>query len=339
MTSLRFVPMATVLALACSVAPLSATSSSDDGPAVYLKLVEAAPVAFEEVTSRIEGALIDLGWTVLAPLDCGVDAQRCSFRSHVMTAVHPDYVDRVMAHGSHAAFAVPIRFAVFEDEFGIHVSATNPANLNRTIVDEESSPEDWSWAVEMVRDVGRVAFPDHSVTAEYGQHRENARIGRTLGVMAGGAFTDKIEPLSTLPSAETTPSQVADLLLSFMESVDGDWEWEIHPIYALDLPEYGVSVLGISGGPMEAKAFNIVGSGGNDARDDLSCPGIDHAPAFPIELLVALDGEEVTVSMVDEMYRMKMFFEDAGKWAFAKNMGMPGSIEDEIKRKVQGILN
>jgi hypothetical protein len=35
------------------------------------------------------------------------------------------------------------------------------------------------------------------------------------------------------------------------------------------------------------------------------------------------------------MYRMKMYFEDAGKWAFMKNMGMPGSIEEEIALQVR----
>jgi len=34
---------------------------------------------------------------------------------------------------------------------------------------------------------------------------------------------------------------------------------------------------------------------------------------------------------VDEMYRMKVYFEDAGMMAFAKNMTMPGSIQDEIE--------
>ena len=77
----------------------------------------------------------------------------------------------------------------------------------------------------------------------------------------------------------------------------------------------------------------------HDARDDLACPGIDHAPAFPIELVIAQEGDVVEVMLVDEMYRMKMFFEDAGKWAFMKNMGMPGSIEDEIKDKVRAIVN
>jgi hypothetical protein len=45
---------------------------------------------------------------------------------------------------------------------------------------------------------------------------------------------------------------------------------------------------------------------------------------------VALDGGAVHVRFVDSMYRMKMFFEDAGKRAFMKNMGMPGSIADEV---------
>jgi len=36
---------------------------------------------------------------------------------------------------------------------------------------------------------------------------------------------------------------------------------------------------------------------------------------------------------------MKMYFENAGKMAFARNMGMPGSIEDELKDKIRASLN
>jgi len=43
----------------------------------------------------------------------------------------------------------------------------------------------------------------------------------------------------------------------------------------------------------------------------------------------------VRVRVVDTMFRMKMYFEDAGKWAFMKNMGMPGSVEDEIAAQVR----
>ena len=42
--------------------------------------------------------------------------------------------------------------------------------------------------------------------------------------------------------------------------------------------------------------------------------------------------------MLNVMYRMKMYFEDAGKWAFMKNMGMPGSLHDEVKKQIQAGL-
>ena len=54
--------------------------------------------------------------------------------------------------------------------------------------------------------------------------------------------------------------------------------------------------------------------------------------------MVRQDGEQVEVHLIDEMFRMKMYFEDAGKVAFAKNMGMPGAIEDAIRDRVRVAL-
>jgi hypothetical protein len=47
----------------------------------------------------------------------------------------------------------------------------------------------------------------------------------------------------------------------------------------------------------------------------------------------------VHVVTVDGMYRMKMYFEDAGKMKFAANMGMPGSLEDEIRGLILAGVN
>ncbi len=33
-----------------------------------------------------------------------------------------------------------------------------------------------------------------------------------------------------------------------------------------------------------------------------------------------------------------MYFEDAGKWAFMKNMTMPGSIGGELEDQIEGVL-
>ena len=74
--------------------------------------------------------------------------------------------------------------------------------------------------------------------------------------------------------------------------------------------------------------FRIAGE--KRASDSYKFPGIDHNTAFPIEVIVYKDDNRIKVVTLDGMYRMKVYFEDAGKWAFMKNMGMPGQIEKEI---------
>ena len=52
-------------------------------------------------------------------------------------------------------------------------------------------------------------------------------------------------------------------------------------------------------------------------------------PLIPLEVVLRTTADGTTVELIDAMYRMKKFFEDAGKWAFMKNMTMPGSLADE----------
>ena len=89
---------------------------------------------------------------------------------------------------------------------------------------------------------------------------------------------------------------------------------------------------------MEARSFSIVGRGSDKSRSDFACPGLDHAAAYPIEIVFSQEADSVRVLGVDAMFRMKRFFEDAGKLKFARNMGMPGSIEDEIRELLQAAL-
>ena len=50
------------------------------------------------------------------------------------------------------------------------------------------------------------------------------------------------------------------------------------------------------------------------------------------------EDDRIRIKLIDEMFRMKMYFEDAGKMKFAANMRMPGSIENEIRDKVEESL-
>ena len=112
----------------------------------------------------------------------------------------------------------------------------------------------------------------------------------------------------------------------------------MRPVFLEDVGARDVVVLGVTGEPMESKSFDIVGAGADDGRKGLACPGIDHAAAYPLELVLVQEGQTVHVRTVDEMFRMKMYFEDAGMMAFARNMGMPGSLGGELRQKVSAAL-
>lgn len=316
--------------------PAAAPAPDDLEPGVYLRLLSASSMDFEDAGARLESALSAAGWTVDAQLDASVGTS-CSFRGRVLVAHLPSLAGRLLAAGPHAAFALPVRFVVWEDETGVGVGATNPMNLFRTIVDEGTAPSDWADVTERIRAVGRAAFPGAAAEGEYGQRRKDARIGRTMGVMAGGPFVGKLKEVVTRPAAGETAVAVADRLRDALAS-PGAGEWGIRSAYVIPVPGRDMALLGVTGPVMEERSFSIVRHGGDDARKAMACPGVDHAAAYPIEVSVAVVDGELQVRLVDVMYRMKMFFEDAGKMAFAKNMGMPGSIEDEIKDRIRAVL-
>jgi hypothetical protein len=109
-------------------------------------------------------------------------------------------------------------------------------------------------------------------------------------------------------------------------------------VYELELPQYETVIFGSTGTPMDSKSFSIVKAGGDDARKNFKCSGLAHAAAYPIEIVVVKEADGVKVRLVNVMYRMKMYFEDAGKMAFMKNMGRPGSIQDELKTQFKTAL-
>jgi hypothetical protein len=169
---------------------------------------------------------------------------------------------------------------------------------------------------------------------DYGQRREKGYIGKTMGVMAGGPFGEKVADLSVVAGEDW--KGVAERVRASLEKKGP--KWGLHLAYILEIPEAQTVVLGATGTPMDSQSFSIVGAGDDASREGEKCPGIAHAGAYPIEVVVALDAGAVHVRLVDSMYRMKMYFEDAGKWAFMKNMGMPGSIADEISAQVRPAL-
>jgi len=81
-------------------------------------------------------------------------------------------------------------------------------------------------------------------------------------------------------------------------------------VYEVNLPN--AIVIGITNTKYEKEAFQI--------------GGVNHITAFPIELVI----KSSEVIALPEMYRMSLYFMDAGMGAFMAHMSMPGSIDDSL---------
>jgi uncharacterized protein (DUF302 family) len=153
---------------------------------VYTKIADPAQGTVAEVSSRVEAAIGTAGWNLLSSHAAGVEQDACSFGAQVFVVDWPEYTRAALSQGSHGAFAAPLRLSVFEDELGVHVAAINPRNLNRTIVKEEGMEDEWARLSQEFRETLASAMGETLVEGEFGQKRGKGRIGRTMGIMAGG---------------------------------------------------------------------------------------------------------------------------------------------------------
>lgn len=304
-----------VMAQSYSVFELAQSNLAEDVPQIAERLAANATAA---------------GFSVLSQHQAGVPGS-CAYEAEVISMVRSEFVGRLFGvRADTAPFAAVDRVVVFSDESGTHVAFVNPAAVVRTVMVDNSG----ATQVALDHRTALASVAGATTPIGYGPERERGLIGKTMGVMAGGPFDEKIQTHGSVPGGNWMA--VADALEASLQTA-GD-AWGLQAIYRLNQEAQEVAILGVSGARMEAKSFDIVGAGSNSARDGLSCPGLAHAAAYPLEVVVRQVGSDVEVQFVDAMYRMKLYFEDAGKWAFMKNMTMPGSIADELKGFIEAAL-
>jgi len=295
----------------------------------FVKVTEKAAGSFEAVSNAVESGLQKAGWEILGTYDTGVP-QGCNFRSRVIIFSSKDYADEIMKNGVKAAFALPLRAGIYEDETGINIDVVNPASINRTIIDETKLDTFSSVLAESLIDAIAGAVRGTVVKKQIGEIRSKGRVSG----MGGGDFIDKIKEIyTTKDNADDTFKKVSEGVGEGIRSNTKGWKLT----YEYDLSDHGAIIFGVTNNNMERRAFTIAGE--KRASSSSKCPGIDHGASFPIEVVVYTEGGAVKVVTLDGMYRMKMYFEDAGMWAFMKNMRMPGEIEDEIVEMSVSKLN
>ncbi len=293
---------------------------------MYVKVVDKFQGTFEEAVKKAEQTLAKNGWKILASYDASVP-QGCSHKAHTLVIYSPAYAGKIMSHGPRSAFSLPLRVGIYTDENGIALSFVNPASLNRTVLGDNVEKDLSISTMKELSSVLASAGTGRVVNQQAGEVRSKGRVGG----MGGGDFADKIMEVYKREDAGSAFRDISGKVREGITSNANGWKL----IYALDLGN-DVTVYGVNKAATEARAFKIAGEKRESKVN--SCPGVDHVSAFPIEVVVYKEKGMVKVALLDEMYRMKVYFEDAGKWAFMKNMGMPGAIEKEITEVVTSKL-
>jgi hypothetical protein len=300
---------------------------------VFQYVVEKAEGSIDEISAAIGEAAVKSGWSVSGTTDSG-DPNNCDFKSRVMVLYHPQYADMIVgANVETGPYAALDRVNIFQDEEGTHVSVVNPLSINRTVLMDDTKYQEISAKhLEELRAMILSAVKGNKSTAQYGQFRTKGKIDKTMGVVAGGDFKKLVNQKYKVKKGSVSAVGQA-IGLGFQEKTK---TWGLKLIYQVYMPAHKVYVVGVSGSPMDTKSFQIVKGGQNEQRKEFACPGLSHAGAYPIEIVVYPDEMgQIRVAMVDVMYRMKVYFEDAGTMAFMKNMKMPDSIDKEITKHIK----
>ncbi len=324
------------LLLASSIGHSALSQDVVESQSVYEYVVESASATVEDLSTQIISAAEERGWKLLARNAAGTTAE-CSYGAEVLSIYKPDYAQELLSiNRKTAPFAVVDRINIFEDGNGRHIAIVNPHGVNRTVLMDDVTYTTLSEVhLGELRDIIVSGTGEKASLRPFGQTRKRGHIGKTMGVMAGGNFVDKIQDKAVLKNQSI--SDVASAVRSGMS--DTGSKWGLHLVYELDIPEYDLVIFGSSGEAMEEKSFSIVKAGADKSRKNLACAGLAYAAAYPIEVVVTkTEGSTVSVQFVDAMYRMKMYFEDAGKMAFMKNMRMPGSLADELSDQIESGL-
>ncbi len=325
-------PLLFVVATCASLKALDADTARQG---VYEYVTEKSDVTFEQASQAILQEIQNSPFELVAETDAQVP-RKCLFRARVFVLYDSAYVAQLFEiNPLTAPFAAVDRINLFEDETGTNVAFVNPLSIARTVLlDDERCWEVAQSHHQRLRDLITRALPGEASHRQFGKFRKRGHIGKTFGIMAGGDFDKKIKEVAVLPDAD-----FGEVVANLTHGLKAPGvKWGLHLIYSLNLPGREVAILGSSSPDVERKSFLIVKAGSDKSRKGFLFPGIAHAAAYPIEIVVAKEADGVKVRLVNMMYRMKMYFEDAGKMAFAKHMKMPGSIQHELEAQIQEAL-
>ena len=290
------------------------------------------------------------------------DEDKCKFRVKEIVFTSDDYIKMLTSYGNKYLVAAFFRIAVYENPEGVQIVLADPETINRIIFNDLAEDDEAKYN-EVINKT--VSFKNDILSTIYGckfgeklnvmmepirDDDDLAEASKDMFMMVGPLtfFTDE-DQFPQIFSTDASKNSVSGLVKTLKENMkhfsptQDDIEyrytkskdvlkWKI--IGEVESPDKNAVLLGISRPRTEGLSFHIAGS--SRESDENLCPGIDHAAAYPIEVLIIKENGKINIYTPREMFRMDMYFWDAGMSAFMNHMSMPGILDEAIKLALLG---
>lgn len=306
---------------------------------IFERILEASG-SFQETTAALEKAIAESKLTLHAKRDLTYTDKQQEARVYVITS--PAYMEAAKNEAANTVSAQILRLGVYQYDAGkpVHVDITNPVAHAMVFYSGSKNYDQMIAAAKIVEQefhdmISKV--PGKAVQVQLEPIRSEKSLKKFNGdgpakMMA--KFRNWEESQNLVFSAkpedfQATVAKVEKLLAASKDKgVDDSSGWSL-----MSKIPVGTNAVyfGISNQYTENKCIRINSDFRSEGKaPDAPYPGVDHAPALPLEVLVFNDGKETKVVQYGEMWRMQLYFWDSGYMAFAKNTLIPSIIFSSI---------
>ena len=352
------------IALLLTIVLFSNVFASNHG--IYLLTVANVKGDINKVGDELKTKLKNAGYNILNYIEiASPDIVRqkkddqCGFKSKLILLGSNEFTKMITAHGNKYLIAAFLRVGLYETPDGIQIIIADPETINRIVFNdfwENGKENDYNQVVAKTKEFkANLVKTIHSISVgtkiekalEPIRSDEDLReSSRDMFMMVGKMtfFNDEDQFPMIYSRKNSEGKKGLEKLISEMESNIKNFKpakddvgyryvaspevlkWRI--IGHVYSPDSSSVLLGITRPQTEGLSFQIAGSS-RETKEN-KCPGLDHVVAYPIEVLITQKDGELQVWTAREMFRMDMYFWDAGKMAFMNHMSMPSVLDESI---------
>jgi len=346
---------------------LSTVLGSEHG--IYVHIISNSNRNIDSVGRVLVKKVKEEGFTVYDYYNIGTPdivrkekTDKCNLRAKVIVFSSPNYVKMLTSYGNKYLVAAFFRIGIYETPSGVQVEIADPVTINMIVFNDlwdNGKEKEYNEVVKKTK-----VFKKHIVNliheCKLGKNIERPmepirddedlrEASKDMFMMVGHLtfFTDedqfpKIYSTQKEISIESLIKKIKTNINLFVPNKDDiDYRYTASPnvlkwriVGGVHSPDSKAVLLGLTRPRTEGLSFDIAGS--SRENDKNLCPGIDHAAAYPVEVLVIQGKDGISVYTPREMLRMDMYFWDAGMGAFMNHMSMPGILDESIGRALLG---